>query len=291
MAQVRKETTGTNVPLNGEIVEYNGYQCVGDGSTKVQNLGTLTPKVPIEVGQNSDKLALTDLSAGQRVLVTDEANRVEEYLGDIADNESITRVQLSGAGTIGFDGFYEKASPANGKDTFYGITTGQEITWTGTHWQVYDFGLFDWAYRSSDDTAYPWQATTWEANTGYGAVPDVEKVSASANDNWAIIGPNTFELTVTNNEASSITVNGVSVGASATVNVGWVRNKFTHSNPNFYESYYRVLHLDIPSSARVYPSDENGIYWPNFGGSGSHIFIPIVIPDRGAAYIGTFGGF
>ena len=90
------------------------------------------------------------------------------------------------------------------------LTPGDEQEWTLTS------GGATVYYSSSTGNAHspPWDCT-------YNGVTVTQGGPVQTDANWAVLR-NTVELTVQNDSATAMTVNGVNVAASTTVNIGWV---------------------------------------------------------------------
>lgn len=86
-------------------------------------------------------------------------------------------VVVSGAGTADANGTYLPNGTLNGKAAYLKDGGIEEIWWTGTQWNI---GTASGIYNSTDNTTYPWQATTWNQGSASLPVPTVAQSGASA---------------------------------------------------------------------------------------------------------------
>jgi hypothetical protein len=94
----------------------------------------------------------------------------------VAGLTSPSNVLVSGAGTSASNGAYTLDGQENGKNKY--VLGSNYISWDGSDWIIYDdVDLGEVAYKSSDDTEFPWQATTWTGVGGAAPPPTVTEVT------------------------------------------------------------------------------------------------------------------
>lgn len=101
--------------------------------------------------------------------------------GDIVNST----VVVSGAGTEAVNGVYSQNGLINGKPAY--LYDGNSIEWISSEaqWNIIDGSTGDAVYVSVNDTAYPWQVTTWNAfNDGATPVPTLTPQTPNHTD-WS----------------------------------------------------------------------------------------------------------
>lgn len=99
-----------------------------------------------------------------------------------------------------------------------------DIYWDGARWACWFSGDSEEFSVSTDDTEFPWLATTW-SNDYRGSLEGMSAPLPVAHEpNWSDIVP-TYEVTVINDGiyAGTYTLNNTEVPAYATQNVGWMK--------------------------------------------------------------------
>lgn len=201
----------------------------------------------INVATNAEKLALPNPSAGQLVLINEEASRVEMFLSgrsvvSLADDFTLTSSTNSG---VNGDYLYTSGyGLIDGRKTYQQYINGQLSTVL-----VYplsgEVSQQRWAFRlssQSPDSAFyfgvqgqfpqhPRLVSSWFGQSASGTPFDVVVSGLSSSFSsinitttemeWVDIMP-TLQLYVTNNSAMYVTVNGVAASQNATTYIGWV---------------------------------------------------------------------
>ena len=186
--------------------------------------------VPSGVTTNDSKLALTGLANGQEVEITNEGKRLERYTGDTAG--LYTSIDIVGnattAGVHGYGVFHWEPTYGNFLSVYRSSpgTNFHAVTHDGTKWQLWlGTSLHSYAPNSAAtvnpaDVVGAW--TFVGDGGGTGTVDEVNAVPIATERNWHTL-KNTVYLTVKDDAGSGpYEFNGVTVGASATVAVGWV---------------------------------------------------------------------
>ena len=95
-------------------------------------------------------------------------------------------VKISSAGTNAVNGVYLPTNSINGKASY--IKDDYTISWDGASWNI-SANTTDY-YTSTNDTSYPWQATTWTVDSGASPYPDVEQAAFS--DMETVLGSKSY---------------------------------------------------------------------------------------------------
>lgn len=187
---------------------------------------------PLSVTTNTAKLALTDIKYGQEVIVTNEAGRLEKFVGTgtYAGNAAVTSFLAAGSSNVNLNGSFAWNGLGWQRSTG-GSSYIRWEKWANT-WRLreYDGEESSSALISGDNVDYPWQITSWVAPVGatFSNLAGLWTGAGADDDaNWEVIGTNTFELKVSDIVPSSgtpgIAVNGVTLVAGATTTIGWVK--------------------------------------------------------------------
>jgi hypothetical protein len=113
-------------------------------------------------------------------------------------------VKVFNAGSDEVDGVYLPTDSINGKVAYR--KDDYTISWDGTAW-IISGNTTDY-YTSSDNTAFPWQATTWSVDSGDSPYPDVEQAAFS--DLEAVLGTKSYNTrTPTSHTHGNITNAGL----------------------------------------------------------------------------------
>ena len=176
----------------------------------------VTPVHTLQNFTNANKLALTGIGKGQQVLVTAEANRLEQYLGPVS-GEAGAGVEFT---VDGVRYVYFRNGLWLGKPQYQNVSgqTGA-IRFEDGEWQAILPDLTN--IYSEDDVDYPWEATGWTSDTPSNTIDQAPTRNDVASDeNWEIIGTNTVELFAQNMDG--LTLNGVELTSDNETPVGWV---------------------------------------------------------------------
>lgn len=160
---------------------------------------------------DSDKTIATGVPFGKIVVITDEGNRVEQYVPVVA-------TMVVSGGTQ--DGVYPQTDMGAGRPVYSLSGTDTYIGWdadTPAHWVI--TGDADY-YYSPDDVATPDLCTHWfNASDDSPAAITVTRHDEANQDNWIVLR-NTVNLTV--NPTNDVIIVGVFCGGGDFTNVGWV---------------------------------------------------------------------
>jgi len=175
-----------------------------------------------EVTTDKNKLNLTGVTPGYKVKITEEANRIEQYLGDVGE----AGLTLTGSNITGLynGGYYPSIIFTSGKREYHSVevsgTSYAVIYYHGSKWVAAKWGDETTISAADGNEDYPWEAD-WS-----GTDISITRNPISSNYNWIIIGPNTFNLkvhcTLTYN-TDEINFVPLLNGAEAAVTIGWIR--------------------------------------------------------------------
>jgi hypothetical protein len=127
-------------------------------------------------------------------------------------------VKISNAGTTEVNGVYLPTDSINGKASY--IKDDYTISWDGASWNI-SANTTDY-YTSSNDTSYPWQATTWTVDSGASPYPDVEQAAFS--DMESVLGSKSYNTRTPSStlaHASSHHTGGTDVIAPNNIGAAW----------------------------------------------------------------------
>lgn len=82
---------------------------------------------------------------------------------------------VASAGTSAANGTYTYTGTANGKRYYNKSGTSDTvsaISWNGTQWTIWGSGGEEW-YRSTEDTTYPWEVSSWDVRDSDPPAPTV----------------------------------------------------------------------------------------------------------------------
>jgi hypothetical protein len=235
------------------------------------------------------------VQVGQEVLVTEEANRLEKYLGDVGDDDKTPLYFTEG----GYDGDELLPSPQittftaglNGRNRYQislEFNSNGSIYWSGTQWEFES--ETDIIYTNSDDVQYPWQITSpWVEgpdNTGDDLPPVFIKAPFANEENWEIVGANTVRVFAKGSDGDEI-VKGVTVTSLAAsigppTEIGW--HKVDQLLP--YSASDLQLKNFNQSPSAVFTSDgfvDLVLYFKV--DSASRVLLPNYCPPRGNIFL------
>jgi hypothetical protein len=127
-------------------------------------------------------------------------------------------VKISNAGTTEVNGVYLPTDSINGKASY--IKDDYTISWDGASWNI-SANTTDY-YTSSNDTSYPWQATTWTVDSGASPYPDVEQAAFS--DMESVLGSKSYNTRTPSStlaHASSHHTGGTDAIAPNNIGAAW----------------------------------------------------------------------
>jgi hypothetical protein len=129
-------------------------------------------------------------------------------------------VKISNAGTTEVNGVYLPTDSINGKASY--IKDDYTISWDGASWNI-SANTTDY-YTSSNDTSYPWQATTWTVDSGASPYPDVEQAAFS--DMESVLGSKSYNTRTPSStlaHASSHHTGGLDSIAPNNIGAAWTQ--------------------------------------------------------------------
>jgi hypothetical protein len=118
-------------------------------------------------------------------------------------------VKVFNAGSDEVDGVYLPTDSINGKVAYR--KDDYTISWDGTAW-IISGNTTDY-YTSSDNTAFPWQATTWSVDSGDSPYPDVEQAAFS--DLEAVLGTKSYNTRTPNSHTHGNLTNAGAIGTTS----------------------------------------------------------------------------
>lgn len=230
-----------------------------------------------DVESNADKLASNPFF-GELYRITDEANRIERFVGGATNGFSITNVgsaeplSVTGYGPTGKPGFeqaalqYWYANWDSGSPDEWAIANGDD----GNIW------------TSDEDVASPLDVVGWtkvfeepdEENPLYPATPTLVAAPAANDEAW-LVEKNTVALTVDNAQGVDLTINGVFCENTTLTFVGWAVPTSVDSDGDVVYATGTVVNGTEVISTPFYTD-------------GSPINIPISLADRASVTIYLF---
>ena len=188
----------------------------------------------IQTPTNDTKKQLTSLPNNREVNVFQEGGRIERYNGDNAG--ILTSFAITGtAADYAFDSYAmdyvwdaSYARVGGGYGAYVGSLLPAKtpnVSYLSGSWVAWMDGYEYFTSPACDETTHPADvAGAWTPDSAEGTLADTDftKLPEATESNWSAI-KNTVELVVRDSGSNgTLFVNSVSVGAGATVNVGWV---------------------------------------------------------------------
>ena len=199
------------------------------GLASGQSAAPLDAIQPLETPTNLTKLALTDVAVGQEVLITEEANRLEKYMGPIG-GEAKAGLTVSGAGVADVNITMARQGTESGAP-YYSLTGGFGVGVTSVYkdsnfWVIESVAESGVVYFAEEDVDYPWLVQSWQsAVSSYDPPPIITRNDIASDENWIVLR-NTVELwvAVKYGDQDPFEINGVPITQAETwTYVGWVQ--------------------------------------------------------------------
>ncbi len=253
------------------------------------------------VTTNTAKLALTGITEGGMVCVTGEANRIEQYIGNVHQKTVATGdLEFSGWSATGtgalypVDGTWNISGSSMDRNTYAHSSGNWLMEWDGSKWRIIDsaYSGAD-AFHSTNDVVTPDLVTTWTAVGDGDSIGTITATTAEINseavdDNWVIIGPNTYELTMVDHVNMPDEINGVTM--SGDTYLGWIKEgQVIHTGPKpnatDVSMVIELINDDTHGADNVYSQNIIPFLYLNYSGVDMKLMPLFKPPLRGSVFI------